>query len=93
MKLTRFFFKNNKIGTNKTRVVKRTVPADTFFTFFSPPVFPGENEELDEEEAEGLDAKLEADYEMGKIHCSLSLFFSLILCMNCYLYRYIYVKS
>ncbi|KAI9275715.1 hypothetical protein BDA99DRAFT_194480 [Phascolomyces articulosus] len=53
-------------GTNKTRVVKRTVPADTFFTFFSPPVFPGENEELDEEEAEGLDAKLEADYEMGE---------------------------
>ncbi|ORY97278.1 hypothetical protein BCR43DRAFT_489512 [Syncephalastrum racemosum] len=53
-------------GTNKTRVVKRTVPADTFFTFFSPPAFPGENEELDEEEAEGLDAKLEADYEMGE---------------------------
>lgn len=41
------------------------MPADTFFTFFSPPVFPGESEELDEEEAEGLDAKLEADYEMG----------------------------
>ena len=80
MKLTRFFFKNNKIGTNKTRVVKRTVPADTFFTFFSPPVFPGENEELDEEEAEGLDAKLEADYEMGKNIFSLSFF---ILCMNC----------
>ncbi|KAJ8653863.1 hypothetical protein O0I10_010430 [Lichtheimia ornata] len=53
-------------GTNKTRVVKRTVPADTFFAFFSPPVFPGESEELDEEEAEGLDAKLEADYEMGE---------------------------
>ncbi|CDS09353.1 hypothetical protein LRAMOSA10713 [Lichtheimia ramosa] len=53
-------------GTNKTRVVKRTVPAETFFNFFSPPVFPGEDEELDEEEAEGLDAKLEADYEMGE---------------------------
>ncbi|OAD72762.1 hypothetical protein PHYBLDRAFT_89747, partial [Phycomyces blakesleeanus NRRL 1555(-)] len=53
-------------GTNKTRVVKRTVPADSFFLFFSPPAFPGEEEELDEEEAEGLDAKLEADYEMGE---------------------------
>ncbi|GAA5803122.1 hypothetical protein EDC94DRAFT_560063 [Helicostylum pulchrum] len=53
-------------GTNKTRVVKRTVPADTFFNFFSPPVLPEDSEELDEEEAEGLDAKLEADYEMGE---------------------------
>ncbi|KAG0166619.1 hypothetical protein DFQ28_003032 [Apophysomyces sp. BC1034] len=53
-------------GTNKTRVVKRTVPADTFFNFFSPPAFPDDDEELDEEDAEGLDAKLEADYEMGE---------------------------
>ncbi|KAI9024440.1 hypothetical protein CLU79DRAFT_747188 [Phycomyces nitens] len=53
-------------GTNKTRVVKRTVPTDSFFSFFSPPAFPEDAEELDEEEAEGLDAKLEADYEMGE---------------------------
>lgn len=54
-------------NTNKTRVVKRTVPAETFFNFFSPPVLPEDSEELDEEEAEGLDAKLEADYEIGNI--------------------------
>jgi nucleosome assembly protein 1-like 1 len=53
-------------GTNKTRVVKRTVPSNSFFYFFSPPTIPDEDEELDEEEAEGLDAKLEADYEMGE---------------------------
>ncbi|ORX50162.1 NAP-domain-containing protein [Hesseltinella vesiculosa] len=53
-------------GTNKTRVVKRTVPTESFFNFFSPPEFPDESEELDEEEAEGLDAKLEADYEVGE---------------------------
>jgi nucleosome assembly protein 1-like 1 len=53
-------------GTNKTRVVKRTVPAETFFNFFSPPTIPEEEADLDEEEAEGLDAKLEADYEMGE---------------------------
>ncbi|RUS23034.1 hypothetical protein BC937DRAFT_93077 [Endogone sp. FLAS-F59071] len=53
-------------GTNKTRVVKRTVPADTFFSFFSPPAVPADGEELDEEEAEGLDEKLEADYELGE---------------------------
>ncbi|KAG1141617.1 hypothetical protein G6F37_004208 [Rhizopus arrhizus] len=53
-------------GTNKTRVVKRTVPAESFFNFFNPPVLPEDDEDLDEEEAEGLDAKLEADYEMGE---------------------------
>jgi nucleosome assembly protein 1-like 1 len=53
-------------GTNKTRVVKRTVPSNSFFYFFSPPTIPDEDEEIDEEEAEGLDAKLEADYEMGE---------------------------
>lgn len=60
-------------GTNKTRVVKRTVPAETFFNFFNPPTIPEEEAELDEEEAEGLDAKLEADYEMGKAFSSALL--------------------
>lgn len=58
-------------GTNKTRVVKRTVPAESFFNFFNPPAFPDEDEELDEEEAEGLDAKLEADYEAGNIYINI----------------------
>lgn len=70
-------------GTNKTRVVKRTVPAETFFNFFNPPTIPEEEAELDEEEAEGLDAKLEADYEMGKASSS-SLLSSiwLTICYN-----------
>lgn len=58
-------------GTNKTRVVKRTVPAETFFNFFNPPTLPEDDGELDEEEAEGLDAKLEADYEMGNYDTSV----------------------
>lgn len=70
-------------GTNKTRVVKRTVPAETFFNFFNPPTIPEEEAELDEEEAEGLDAKLEADYEMGKAFgSSLSLSIWLTICYN-----------
>ncbi|KAH8555373.1 hypothetical protein BGW37DRAFT_476889 [Umbelopsis sp. PMI_123] len=52
--------------TNKTRVVKRTVPADTFFLFFSPPAVPADGEVIDEEEAEGLDEKLEQDYDLGE---------------------------
>ncbi|KAG0739756.1 hypothetical protein G6F64_011284 [Rhizopus arrhizus] len=58
--------KQRQKGTNKSRVVKRIVPSNSFFYFFSPPTIPGEDEEVDEEEAEDLDAKLEADYEMGE---------------------------
>ncbi|KAI9102040.1 putative nucleosome assembly protein Nap1 [Phlyctochytrium arcticum] len=54
-------------GTNKTRTVKKTVPADTFFQFFAPPKAPVEGEETDEEELQELDAKLEHDYEIGEI--------------------------
>lgn len=53
-------------GTNKVREVKRTIPAETFFTFFNPPQVPAEGEELESDEAEGLDEKLEADYELGE---------------------------
>ncbi|KAG2176298.1 hypothetical protein INT43_005532 [Umbelopsis isabellina] len=52
--------------TNKTRVVKRTVPAETFFTFFSPPAVPADGDVIDEDEAEGLDEKLEQDYDLGE---------------------------
>lgn len=57
-------------GTNKTRVVKKTVPAETFFDFFSPPVNPSSSvrndEDDDEEPEEDLDEQLEADYELGE---------------------------
>jgi len=52
-------------GTNKTRVVKKTVPAETFFSFFTPPVAP-EEEDDDVEEDEDIDEKLEADYGLGE---------------------------
>ncbi|KAG0100547.1 hypothetical protein BGZ93_010870 [Podila epicladia] len=52
-------------GTNKTRVVKKTVPAETFFSFFTPPVAP-EDEDDDVEEDEDIDEKLEADYGLGE---------------------------
>jgi hypothetical protein len=59
--------------TNKTRVVKRTVPAETFFTFFSPPAVPADGDVIDEDEAEGLDEKLEQDYDLGMSPRTLSL--------------------
>ncbi|KAI8612562.1 hypothetical protein BC830DRAFT_1136130 [Chytriomyces sp. MP71] len=50
--------------TNKTRTVKKTVPAPTFFSFFKPPMPPTED---DEDVDEDLDSKLEVDYEIGEI--------------------------
>ncbi|KAI8877559.1 NAP-domain-containing protein [Backusella circina FSU 941] len=53
--------------TNKTQIIKRQVSTNSFFRFFSPPRIPEMSEDLDEEEADKLDMKLEADYEVGEI--------------------------
>ncbi|KAG0078059.1 hypothetical protein BGZ93_003536, partial [Podila epicladia] len=53
-------------GTNKTRVVKKTVPAETFFAFFSPPVAPESEDAEEVDEDEYIDEKLEADYGLGE---------------------------
>ncbi|ORX97726.1 NAP-domain-containing protein [Basidiobolus meristosporus CBS 931.73] len=52
-------------STNKTRVVKRTVPAETFFNFFTPIEVP-DAEDLDENEENDIGEQLEADYELGE---------------------------
>ncbi|KAJ3343651.1 hypothetical protein HDU93_007532 [Gonapodya sp. JEL0774] len=58
-------------ATNKVRIVKKTVPAETFFSFFNPPKAPepkeGQNEEEENDEDDDLDAKLEEDYEVGEM--------------------------
>lgn len=57
-------------ATNKTRIVKKVVPNDSFFNFFSPPSPPSiealEAGDIDEEELEILDEKLELDYQVGE---------------------------
>ncbi|KAL7751794.1 histone chaperone [Sorochytrium milnesiophthora] len=53
-------------STNKTRVVKMTLPAETFFTFFSPPKAPSDDEEITEEDAQELDERFELDYQIGE---------------------------
>ncbi|KIM23415.1 hypothetical protein M408DRAFT_332349 [Serendipita vermifera MAFF 305830] len=56
--------------TNKTRLVRKARTVPSFFNFFTPPEPPTEeqleNMELDEEELEELDAKLELDYQIGE---------------------------
>ncbi|CAG8564565.1 1284_t:CDS:2 [Ambispora gerdemannii] len=51
-------------GTNKTRIIKTTVQAETFFRFFSPPTVPENDEHEDEDDS--LDERLELDYQVGE---------------------------
>lgn len=60
--------KQRNKNTNRTRLVRKARPTESFFNFFSPPVPPEEDavEDLDEEELEELDEKLELDYQIGE---------------------------
>ncbi|KAL4244596.1 nucleosome assembly protein (NAP) family protein [Abortiporus biennis] len=62
--------KQRNKNTNRTRLVRKARPTESFFNFFSPPVPPAEDAletgELDEEELDELDEKLEIDYQIGE---------------------------
>jgi hypothetical protein len=57
-------------ATGRTRVIRKVVPTESFFNFFKPPQPPTpeqmEQSDLDEEELETLDARLEEDYQIGE---------------------------
>ncbi|POR33967.1 Putative nucleosome assembly protein, partial [Tolypocladium paradoxum] len=57
-------------ATKQTRIVKKTVPTESFFNFFSPPKPPTDDdeEEVDEEEdaASDIEERLELDYQLGE---------------------------
>ncbi len=55
-------------ATNRTRVVRRAKPTDSFFNFFSPPEPPTEEAEadMDGEELEEIEESLEMDYQLGQ---------------------------
>ena len=56
--------------TNRTRLVRKARPAESFFNFFTPPVPPTQeaidNDEIDEATLDELDEKLEMDYQLGE---------------------------
>lgn len=56
--------------TNRTRLVRKARPTESFFNFFSPPVPPNEdaidNGDIEEEELDELEEKLEMDYQIGE---------------------------
>lgn len=51
------------IDTKQTRIVKKTVPTESFFNFFSPPKAPSED---DDDAASDIEERLELDYQLGE---------------------------
>lgn len=49
--------------TKQTRVVKKTVPTESFFNFFDPPKAPNAD---DDEGASDVEERLELDYQLGE---------------------------
>jgi len=62
--------KQRNKNTNRTRLVRKAKPTDSFFNFFSPPVPPSEeaieNGDIEPEELEEIEDKLEEDYQLGE---------------------------
>ncbi|ETW78468.1 hypothetical protein HETIRDRAFT_479626 [Heterobasidion irregulare TC 32-1] len=62
--------KQRNKNTNRTRLVRKARPTESFFNFFSPPVPPNEdaidNGDIEEEELDELEEKLEMDYQIGE---------------------------
>jgi len=56
--------------TNRTRLVRKAKPTDSFFNFFSPPIPPTdeaiENGDIEEDDLAELEEKLEVDYQIGE---------------------------
>lgn len=52
-----------RVDTKQTRVVKKTVPTESFFNFFDPPKAPKEE---DEDAASDIEERLELDYQLGE---------------------------
>ena len=50
--------------TKQTRVVKRTVPTDSFFNFFTPPKAPSPDDDVDA--SSDIEERLELDYTLGE---------------------------
>ncbi|KAI9818567.1 MAG: hypothetical protein M1827_000626 [Pycnora praestabilis] len=55
--------KQRNKNTKQTRVVKKTVPTESFFNFFSPPKAPTEE---DDDAASDIEERLELDYQLGE---------------------------
>ncbi|KAL8698233.1 MAG: hypothetical protein Q9201_006684 [Fulgogasparrea decipioides] len=55
--------KQRNKNTKQTRVVKKTVPTESFFNFFDPPKAPSGD---DDDAASDVEERLELDYQLGE---------------------------
>ncbi|KAL8972584.1 MAG: hypothetical protein Q9183_000477 [Haloplaca sp. 2 TL-2023] len=55
--------KQRNKNTKQTRVVKKTVPTESFFNFFDPPKAPSVD---DEDVGDDVEERLELDYQLGE---------------------------
>ncbi|KAF2012885.1 NAP-domain-containing protein [Aaosphaeria arxii CBS 175.79] len=55
--------KQRNKNTKQTRVVKKTVPTESFFNFFDPPKPPTDE---DDDAASDIEERLELDYQLGE---------------------------
>ncbi|KAJ5570742.1 hypothetical protein N7535_004402 [Penicillium sp. DV-2018c] len=58
--------KQRNKNTKQTRVVKISVPTESFFNFFSPPQPPTDEDDDDESVASDIEERLELDYQLGE---------------------------
>ncbi|KAG5929640.1 hypothetical protein E4U42_005169 [Claviceps africana] len=58
--------KQRNKNTNQTRIVKKTVPTESFFNFFSPPQAPSDDDADDEDAVGDIEDRLELDYQLGE---------------------------
>ncbi|KAJ7158125.1 nucleosome assembly protein [Mycena filopes] len=62
--------KQRNKNTNRTRLIRKSHPTASFFNFFSPPVMPDEEAlesgDLDPDDIEEIEEKLEVDYQVGE---------------------------
>ncbi|KAI5862836.1 nucleosome assembly protein [Durotheca rogersii] len=56
--------KQRNKNTKQTRIVKKTVPTESFFNFFSPPKAPTDDD--DNDAASDIEERLELDYQLGE---------------------------
>lgn len=55
-----------ELATNRTRLVRKARPTESFFNFFTPPSPVDEDADMDEDELEEIEQKLETDYQIGE---------------------------
>ncbi|KAJ5743757.1 Nucleosome assembly protein 1 [Penicillium manginii] len=58
--------KQRNKNTKQTRVVKISVPTESFFNFFSPPQPPTDEDDDDVSIASDIEERLELDYQLGE---------------------------